>query len=245
MAQPKMKNLALSLTLALIALAKAGAEPVRTSRVSPVCELIDTNLISILSRDDSPALNAQLEKGLSPNKEYGGTGCMPEELSLPLLRYAITFKAESCVRLLLDRGASVTRPDAFNKIAIQWAEEEGTPRIADMVERANMDTNLVSGLEITNVIMRLFPPGSLVVPPADVPLVVVFDEGKDFGRELEAIAGAFPWTNNYSMLRITTNSPFPVFEYQMNSYGGEKNFGGGLSRHRGFYIITNSWSWDR
>ncbi len=169
MAQPKMKNQTLSLILALIALAKAGAEPVRTSRVSPVCELIDTNLISILLRDDSPALNAQLEKGLSPNKEYGGTGCMPEELSLPLLRYAITFKAESCVRHLLDRGASVTRPDAFNKIAIQWAEEEGTPRIADMVERANMDTNLVSGLEITNVIMRLFPPVRLSFRPPTFP----------------------------------------------------------------------------
>ena len=198
----------------------------------------------ILDRDDAAELAKLIDAGASPNFEYGACGTVPEELALPLLRYAVSSKAEKCVRLLLDRGASVTRPDGFNKIAIQWAEEEGTTRIADMIERANTDTNILLGLEITNAVMRLCPPGSLAIPPDDVPLVVVSEDEKTFGQAMGRYADAFQWPKHFSVLGVSTNGPYPTFEYQMRSEGGLRTFGGMLSRHRGFYVITNTWVCD-
>jgi hypothetical protein len=43
---------------------------------------------------------------------------------------------------------------------------------------------------------------------------------------------------------VSTNGPHPKFEYQIRSNGGLKTFGGMLSRHRGFYVITNTWVYD-
>ena len=120
---------------------------------------------------------------------------------------------------MLERGASVTRPDAFNKIAIQWSEETGMPTIADKIERANKDFGILAGLEITNAILRLCPPGSIVIPPTDVPLVVVCEDEKDFGREKRKYAEAIPWPKHYSVLGVSTNSPYPTFEYEIQANG--------------------------
>lgn len=199
---------------------------------------------SILSVDNAAELARQIDNGLSPNVEYESTGCFPEELALPLLSFAVHYKAEQCVRLLLNRGASVTRPDGFNKIAIQWAEEDGTQKISNMIERANTDTNILEGLEITNAIIRLCPPGSIISPPHNVPLVVVPEDENNFGLEIGRYANAFPWPKDFNVLGVSTNGPYPTFEYQMRSNGGLKTFGGMLSRHRGFYVITNIWVYD-
>lgn len=201
-------------------------------------------MFSILSEDKVAELARQLDNGLSPNEEYGSSGSFPEELALPLLSFALHYKAERCASLLLERGASVTRPDGFHKIAIQWAEEAGMATIADTIERLNAETNLLVGLDITNAIKRLFPPGSLITPPADVPLTVVCENEKDFGREMMKYANTFPWPRHFSVLGVSTNGPYPTFEYQMRSDGARMTFGGMLSRHRGFYVITNTWSYE-
>ncbi len=205
---------------------------------------IDTNLVSILSRDDANELNARLSNGLSPNAEFGRLGFIAGELGAPLLEFAISFKATRCVRLLLDNGASVTRPDNSNEIAIQWAEEFGTPEIASMVERANTDTNLLEGLEITNAISRLCPPGSWVNPPTNVALKVIGEDEKSFGREMKTLTEGISDSDNFNFLSVSTNGPYPKFEYQIRSEGSLKTFGGMLSRHRGFYVITNTWVYD-
>ena len=170
---------------------------------------------------------------------------IPEEyvhlLPSPGTFFALDCKAKRCASLLLERGASVTRPDAFNKIAIQWAEETRMPTIADKIERANKDLGILAGLEITNAILRLCPPGSIVIPPTDVPLVVICEDEKDFGREKRKYAEAIPWPKHYSVLGVSTNGPYPTFEYEIQANGVRKTFGGMLSRHRGYYVITNSW----
>lgn len=202
------------------------------------------DLANVLIKDDVKELTRRLDNGLSPNSEYFASGVCPEELGASLLRCAMLWRAERCARLLLERGASMTRPDLFNKIAIQWAEEAGMPKIADLVESMNTDTNLLVGLEITNAIKRLFPPGSLFIPPTNVPMVVVCEDEKKFGKEMVKYAEAFPWPKPYSVLAVSTNGPCPVFAYQMRSDRGLGTFGGALSRHRGFYVVTNSWSCD-
>ncbi len=202
------------------------------------------DLTDVLIKDDVIELARRLDNGLSPNSEYFSSGTFPEELGVPLLRCAMLWKAERCARLLLERGASVSRPDLFNKIAIQWAEEAGMPIIADKIERLNPETNILAGLEITNAIQRLFPPGSLFIPPTNVPMVVVCEDEKGFGKEMVKYADAFPWPKHYSVLGVSTNGPCTVFTYQMRSARGLGTFGGVLARHRGFYVVTNSWSCD-
>ena len=199
------------------------------------------DLLYVLIKDDVRELARRIDNGLSPNSEFFSSGSCPEELGLPLLFFALDCKAKRCASLLLERGASVTRPDAFNKIAIQWAEETGMPTIADKIERANKDLGILAGLEITNAILRLCPPGSIVIPPTDVPLVVVCEDEKDFGREKRKYAEAIPWPKHYSVLGVSTNGPYPTFEYEIQANGVRKVFGGMLSRHRGYYVITNSW----
>ncbi len=202
------------------------------------------DLCLVFLKDDARELARRIANGLSPNSEYYVSGTFPQELGLPLLWFAMDLKAKRCARLLLECGASVSQPDGFNKIAIQWAEEAGMPKIADLVESMNTDTNLLVGLEITNAIKRLFPPGSLFIPPTNVPMVVVCEDERDFGKEMVKYAEAFPWPKPYSVLAVSTNGPCPVFAYQMRTDKGLGTFGGTISRHRGFYVITNSWICD-
>ncbi len=133
---------------------------------------------------------------------------------------------------------------------------EASPDLSDELlsrfRASEIDTNLVSilsrdlleGLEITNAIIRLCPPGSWVDPPTNVALKVSCEDAKSFGRETERYTLGIPDSENYSVLALSTNGPYPKFEYQIRSDGGLKTFGGMLSRHRGFYVITNTWVYD-
>ena len=200
---------------------------------------------NVLMKDDVEELARRLDNGLSPNSEYASSGTLPEELGLPLLSYVVNWKSERCARFLLERGASVTRPDGFHKIAIQWAEEAGMTNIAALIERLNPETNLLAGLEFTNVIKRLSPPGSIVIPPTNVPMVVVCEDEKHFGKAIGEYVDSIPRSKDYLVLGVSTNGPYPMFEYQMWSWGrGGKVFGGRLSRLRGYYVITNVWDYN-
>ncbi len=222
-----------------------GDEHLRSACTPPsITNRLSNDLFCILLRDNVAELDRRIENGLSPNSEYFHNGSFPDELAYPLLWYAVGLKAEGCVRLLLKRGASVTRPNASNKIAIQWAEDMGTPGIAKMIESLNQDTNLLTGLQVTNAIMRLCPPGSVVTPPADVPIVVVCENETDFGQEKRNYVNKIPLSKCYSVLGVSTNGPYPLFEYEIQTDRERKTFGGKLSRHRGFYIITNFWVYD-